>query len=80
MVSLRLLILHLLCFVHDDLLLYATEESLAPMDDFLRASLPATVAPLVMTHLPELDVSQPDKVCCDCLLYWYALQHCAYQD
>ncbi|KAA6428969.1 MAG: hypothetical protein FRX49_01079 [Trebouxia sp. A1-2] len=38
------------------------EESLAPMDDFLRASLPATVAPLVVTHLPELDVSQPDKV------------------
>ncbi|DBA90468.1 TPA: hypothetical protein ACH3X1_003733 [Trebouxia sp. C0004] len=38
------------------------EECLAPMDDFLRASLPATVAPVVMTHLPELDVSQPDKV------------------
>ncbi len=65
--------------LHDDLLLCATEGSLAPMDDFLRASLPATVVPLVMTHLPELDVSQPDKVRCDCLLYWYALQHCAYQ-
>ena len=65
--------------LHDDLLLCATEDSLAPMDDFLRASLPATVVPLVMTHLPELDVSQPDKVRCDCLLYWYALQHFAYQ-
>lgn len=79
MVSLPLLILHVLCSVHalhehvdhllhDDLLLCTTEESLAPMDDFLRASLPATVAPLVVTHLPELDVSQPDKVRCDCLL------------
>ena len=54
--------------LHDELLLCATEESLAPMDGFLRASLPATIAPLVMTHLPELDVSQPDKVRCDCLL------------
>ena len=55
--------------LHDDSLLCATEESLAPMDDFLRASLPATVVPFVMTHLPELDVSQPDKVSCACLLY-----------
>ncbi len=54
--------------LHYDLLLCATEGSLAPMDDFLRASLPAAIMPLVMTHLPELDVSQPDKVSCDCLL------------
>ncbi len=41
------------------------DESLAPMDDFLRASLPVTVGVTLMSHLPELDVTQPDKVRCD---------------
>lgn len=34
------------------------------MDDFLRASLPMTVDTFTLSHLPELDVTQPDKVCC----------------
>ena len=45
-------------------LLCATDESLAPMDDFLRASLPVTVDTFTLSHLPELDITQPDKVCC----------------
>lgn len=44
------------------------------MDDFLRACLPVNVAPMIMTHLPELDVTQPDKVCFDCpavlIMFW----------
>ena len=32
------------------------------MDDFLRSTLPADAIPAVMKHLPELNVTQPDKV------------------
>ena len=32
------------------------------MDDFLKAALPANLTPTLLRHLPELDVSQPDKV------------------
>lgn len=32
------------------------------MDDFLKAALPANLTPTLLHHLPELDVSQPDKV------------------
>lgn len=38
------------------------DESVAPMDDFLRSRLPADVIPAIMNHLPELNVNQPDKV------------------
>ncbi|KAL3144168.1 hypothetical protein ABBQ32_003952 [Trebouxia sp. C0010 RCD-2024] len=38
------------------------DESLAPMDDFLRSTIPADAIPAVMKHLPELNVTQPDKV------------------
>ena len=38
------------------------DEGIAPMDDFLKASLPADLTPTLLRHLPELDVSQPDKV------------------
>lgn len=40
----------------------SADESLAPMDDFLRSSLPADVIPAIMNRLPELNVTQPDKV------------------
>ena len=38
------------------------DEGIAPMDDFLKAKLPANLTPSLLRHLPELDVSQPDKV------------------
>lgn len=41
---------------------WTADESLAPMDDFLRSSLPADVIPAIMNRLPELNVTQPDKV------------------
>lgn len=45
----------------------SADESLAPMDDFLRSSLPADVIPAIMNRLPELNVTQPDKVETSCL-------------
>lgn len=41
---------------------WTADESLAPMDDFLRSSLPADVIPAIVNRLPELNVTQPDKV------------------
>lgn len=38
------------------------DDSLAPMDDLLRSSLPADAIPAIISHLPELNVTQPDKV------------------
>ncbi|KAL3154678.1 hypothetical protein ABBQ38_011227 [Trebouxia sp. C0009 RCD-2024] len=38
------------------------DETLAPMDDFLRSTLPVDAIPAIMKHLPELNVTQPDKV------------------
>ena len=40
----------------------SADESLAPMDDYLRSSIPADDIPAIMNRLPELNVAQPHKV------------------
>lgn len=48
--------------VHAIIGLLGADEGIAPMDELLKATLPASITPSVLRHLPELDVSQPDKV------------------